>query len=79
MFCLLAACSELDQMRAALVVFGEIGRTNGGNGAVRGAVHPGRPHHLRQLPGEAAGQVRLRVRAQERRELCAPPRQRLRV
>jgi hypothetical protein len=41
MFCLLAACSELDQMRAALVVFGEIGRTNGGDGAVRGAVHQG--------------------------------------
>lgn len=45
---------------------------HGGGGGVPGGVRPGRLHHLRQLPGEAAGRVRLRLRAQGRRQLRAP-------
>jgi len=48
------------------------GRSHGG-GLLDGPVHPGRVHHLRQLPVPEAGRVRLRLRAQERPELRAPP------
>ena len=42
-------------------------------GLLVGPVHPGRVHHVRQLPRAEAGRLHLRVRAQERQELRALP------
>jgi hypothetical protein len=56
-------CSELDLMRWVAPV-------QGSSSWARSAVLPRR---INQLPWEAAGQLRLPVRAQERQELRAPP------
>ena len=48
-------------------------------GLLVGPVHPGRLHHVRQLPRPEAGRLHLRLRAQERQELRALPAVRLRT
>uniref|UniRef100_A0A0E0KIP3 Uncharacterized protein n=1 Tax=Oryza punctata TaxID=4537 RepID=A0A0E0KIP3_ORYPU len=48
-----------------------------GGGLLDCALHPGRVHHLQELPGEEARRLRLPVRAQRRRPLRPPPPRRL--